>query len=171
MWALCKLFWEMCLLRVGPERVPAAGALLLLVVVLDLLVEVGWLSVVGTHSLFYTFLSVAGIWFVGQTLIFLLLKFKNFSARLVPTLIAWNGTDILLSCIVILFQLLFLVPSLHTSLISFLALFLNLILVWSALVKGFIFSRALSVSLFQGTALAIAFNVLMLWLSRMLLSI
>ncbi len=170
MQAILRLFWNICLLRVGPEAVPAASSLLLLTIFSYLLLDIGWTALVVNASLFLCFFSVVTIWLVSQLLIVLLLNFKNLRNRITATLIAWNGSDLILSVFMIAVQSVMLLLKNGNPIAPILELVFMLMLVWDALVKGFIFHRALNVNQIQGTFLAVAVNVFLFWLDRQLIS-
>lgn len=170
MLAILRLFWNICLLRIGPEAVPAASSLLLLTIFPYLLLDVAWTAIVVNASLFFCFFSVVTIWLVSQLLIVLLLNFKNLRSRITATLIAWNGSDLILSLFMIAVQSIILLLKNGNPIAPLLELVFILMLVWDALVKGFIFHRALNVNQILGTCLAVALNVFLFWLDQQIIS-
>lgn len=165
---LFALFWQICRFQRGPEDVPYAPALagLLVVVVAGL----SGLSVLilnsvappaadapqisDTVQLLVQWLAL-GAWLA---IIFLLLRFKNMTARFTQTVIAALGTDIIMTAPQLI-GFVILASSPPESALAALGQFSVLVVyIWDMLIKGHIYSRAMNISRLQGNLLSLALS-------------
>lgn len=166
---LFALFWQICRFRRGPEDVPYAPALAALLVVAvaglvggSVLVLNGLAPPPGEDApALSTPMQLLVQWVAlvaWMLVIFLLLRFKNLSARYSQTLIAALGTDLVMFLPQFFgFAILAMSPS--TSGVAGIGQFTVLfIYIWDMLIKGHIYSRALNISRLQGNLLSLALS-------------
>jgi len=153
--ATLELFWNMCLLRGGPERVPTASLFVALVVAANLTVAVSTLLVNPIPGL----TPIAALSWVVVPLallasgIWLVLWLSNVSSRFLATLTAVLGCDATIGAL--LLPLIGLGAGTEDTGFGWLldAIILAAF-IWSLVVAGFILHRAMEVSPVRGTALA-----------------
>lgn len=155
---IISLFWNLCLLRSGPEQVPTVGVFVGLVLIVNVLVStLVALSAPAELSL----LQAVSIPVVAATVLaagtLLMLSLKNLSHRFTATITALLGADIVITTLH-LPLLLVAEPSGEPpfSVLEWLLILAQLALIfWWVTIAGFIFSRALTVPMPQGVALAV----------------
>lgn len=156
MLAIVRLFWNLCLLRSGPEHMPTAG--LFVAVALALNIVVSMLTALSApaepsalQALTLPIVSAAvlalGTWLV--------LQLKQLTHRFSPTLAALLGADTVMTALS--WPLLAVAsPDMTGSGLEWLLLLGQLALVfWWVTVAGFIFSRALEIGQAQGVGVAV----------------
>lgn len=156
-----SLFWQLCLLRTGPEQVPYSPALALLVLA-------GWIGVTlplafaqlpadGTRI--FTFLVVNAV--LAVVALALLLAVRGFGARLQQTVTAFFGTDLIFNVLSWPLVLPFAgVPLRDPAPAHVAALAAQLaLLAWGLVVKGHILRSALEVPRLSGWLLAVAITL------------
>ncbi len=151
-----NLFWQLCLLRQGPEHVPTQGWFIAAVVLGNLICSV-LLAIAGNTE--QQVLSIVTSVVVGQAttagLVGLALFLREHPERLLATITAILGCDLIITaCFVILMPLSSSLADTALS-ITYLAF-----LVWSITVTGFILHRALSTNLAIGITVAMGILVL-----------
>lgn len=155
-------FWQLCLLKTSPERLPSTRELFFLILVIYFPV-----SIVAT-GISRPDLDVAqalGLvltnFLIGTTCIWLLLSFKKVENRYITTLIAIFGCSILLTLVALPLNMLFYSMENYnqdsTSIVASLAL---MILFWWFAIAGNILSHAGNISFFLGFALALTMEIL-----------
>lgn len=152
---LFRLFWEICTFKKGPEDVPASLPLLLILltanIILELLLGLSVYSFLQSLLLslisFLTLLVLSYLW---------LLLYKH-SPRLLQTMIAFTGVNLLTNLMV--FLPLTLSWRAGMMIDTSFALINLLALVGILSIYAHIFRRALSVSFFLGFALALTYFV------------
>ena len=160
MTAVLQLFWQLCLFRLGPERVPTLGAFVTFVVCANLLVS----TVVGLSGPFTDRLGAAITLPVLHAAVlasgtWLVLLAKGLQARFTATFTALMGADAMLTILSLPLALL-LSPTPEPALLDVvLAAGQIAIFFWWIAVAGFVFARALEIPRSQGVAVA-AFVVL-----------
>jgi len=155
---LISRFWEICLLRKGPEDTPYSPPLLVLLLLagylLDnlrinlLLPEITGFQLAGIlllHTLFMILITVG------------LLSLFGYGARIVQTLTAFTGTGIILSALILPFDY---ITSLNPENFTMVALIVMAVQIWSLVIAGHILSHALSVHRFTGVIIAIGYLIL-----------
>lgn len=162
MYPLFHLFFDICLLRKGPQSVPQSHFLLLMVFIAGFVVNV-------SAGMILNEIQVA----LGETLVMysvliafsaLLLRLRSQIARLVQTLTTLFACDLLLTLMQIPVRLL--VPNLDkdnpglTEL--FVVMLVNLLIIWYVAIQGHIFRHAMSSSMLQGVIVSVAM-LLMTW--------
>ena len=159
---LLSFFWQMCLFKAGPDRAPTSNQFLILILSTYFLISISSLLIYRAQLTFFEIIaSVTVAFLVEATCTWLLLFFKNVPGRFRATLVA------LIGCSSVLYLLMIPVGLLNLSTDSAtIAMFTDtanlLFLGWWLAIAGFIFHRAIDVSIFQGSALALAMNILSL---------
>ena len=155
MQALIRFFWQLCLLRRGPQDLPASPPLLGLMAVTNGLVGVlGSLDYFGTPgramaaSLLDTLL-VAG-------LVYATLGFAGHRPRFVQTLTAVYGVGVLFGAVMLVAQSL--VGALGA--LPLVALINLIVLGWLHLALGHVLRHALEMDLWAGIAIAVGYTVI-----------
>jgi hypothetical protein len=156
--ALIIFFVELCLLRRPPQDLPASELLLAIVLLADLVVGVlvglsagiGWLT--GLIQ------GIAEILFM-LTALYLGLVQLRLRARFTQAATALLGTGALLGLAAIIPLSMSPTGSEPTELAALGAMLLLAIVVWGILVTGHILRHAFGLTLGQGTAIAVAFEV------------
>ncbi|HSG89702.1 MAG TPA: hypothetical protein VLA56_10860 [Pseudomonadales bacterium] len=155
MTAVIDLLWKLCLLRVGPERMPTAGLFVALVVIANLTISalVAITSPYGADALDAISAPVIGA-AVLATGTWLMLLAKGMSERFVATFTALMGADVIIT--LISWPVIVMTRPGETDAWQFLlALVQFALLFWWITVSGFVFARALDVSRIQGVAVAV----------------
>ncbi len=142
--SLLRLFWEVCLLRKGPQDMPFSRELLALLIGAGLVVDVVRLSFADTG------MDLAGVLIfalaaLGLNLAFLagLPALLGYRARVVQTLIAWFGAMLLIGLVDLPLVLLLRVsPELGAGV----AFLFQLLVIWSLLVTMHILRHTLSIN-------------------------
>lgn len=156
--AIISLFWNLCLLRTGPERMPTVGAFVALVLIANILVST---LVALSAPAEPTLLQALSIPIVGAAVLaggtLLVLRLKQLGHRFTATFTALLGADIIITTLS--WPLLLLAsptPEGPASGFDWILIMAQLALVfWWVTIAGFIFSRALEVPMPQGVAVAV----------------
>ncbi len=142
--SLLRLFWEVCLLRKGPQDMPFSRELLAILIAVGMGVDVLRLALADTGMDFGGVLV-----FAVAALIFNLAFFgglvviAGYRARLVQTLIAWFGAMLLIGLIDLpLVLVLHFAPGVGTGV----ALLFQILVIWSLLVTMHVLRHALSIN-------------------------
>lgn len=159
MYALIKLFWDICLFRRGPQDTPPLPILLVLLVLLNLVYAFILFRIPDSQGFVHEggrillFLLVHTV--VMFALVYLILWLNRFRSRYMQTLIAIYGADLIVG----LPQLPLIMLGSHiTDQISLaMVVFIGFMFVigWGLAVHTHIFRHALSCSVFRGGAWAI----------------
>lgn len=152
---LFKLFWEICLLRRGPQDVPAAHVLfwplVIVGLIVDLLIAVNFVDFQSALPMIITSTVVL----FGVVIV--LLYISGYGNRILQTLTALVGTGLIFSLIRLPLMLIIkLVPG-NTGTFGFIEIF---ILVWGLVVIAHILRHALSIQLFLAAALTFGYFML-----------
>ena len=162
--ALWALFWSVCRLQRGPEDVPWSVGLLVLVLTLDVVTgifgdavaEPSRLQAVAVLAVLAAALDALVLW--------VLLRFKQHGERFVQSLTTLYGVDLVLGLVALPVTLLGLWLPASPWLAA--VVFAQMLLVGRNLgLRGFVFHRALAVSLLQGNMLALALFFLNIFFS------
>ena len=159
MQALITFFVELCLLRRPPQDLPASEFLLGIVLVADLLVGM----LVGlTAGLSWWVSLLQGMVEILLTLAALYAALTQFKrrARFVQASTAFLGSGALLGLVALLPLSLNPTGSEETDLAALGAFLLLALVVWGILVTGHILRHTFSITLGQGAAVAVAFEIL-----------
>lgn len=164
---LWSRLWLLCRLQGGPEGMPSSLDVLLLIVLLNagfgisvqLLAEPVALETAVGMTLLALALDVLVLW--G------LLLFKSVKDRLVPTLTAIFGVDLLISLLAL--------PAIYagthmdkTPWLAVAVFFQMLLMGWNLAVRGFIYHRTLRVGIFQANMLSLTLFLLTVFLGTRL---
>ena len=157
MWAnalvsMFTMFWNLCLLRTGPERMPTTPAFIATVLVLDVALDIAALiplNVVSVAAIGAIFATIATI----AVATYGVLSLKGFQARFAATFVAIIGSDVVITLV----QLALLPIALVLG-EAVLGVVLFASLLWALAVIGFIFQRALEV----GRGIGIAIGILLI---------
>ncbi len=156
MFKLVKDFFNICLLRGGPEELPYSYVLLGVTIVVNVFLSVLIGSMI--HNLKLAGLtSIAALFF---SFVFVKLLLHKKPERFVQTFSAMLGVDAIISIISLpsVYSLAYLKPG-ETAI-----MFFNLtgfaLLVWVVIVYGYIFSKALSSMMGYGVAISVGYALL-----------
>ncbi len=171
MYPLAKSFFDLALLRLAPQQLPASGFLLSLVVVLFLLIETfGYHITVANWRVSF----IVTIVDIGLMALFAkaVLDLSSHSGRLFKTLVALYGAGCIVQFLSIPFVALFIrsaaAENYRLTNLSFFALLF--FAGWQVLVNGHIYRHALNTKLGWGIIIALAFQVMSLLISIPLLN-
>ena len=154
MQAILKFYWQMGLLRVGPDRLPALRSTLGVIVVACLVIELVEASFAQPDREFTTITIVVIMTMCIQAAVtFLLLLFFNYRHRYIATLSAIFGAYALLSIILLPFIML-MQNGENRSMLVLAQTVYWICLGWRLTIAGHIYHRAVNISLLQGAALA-----------------
>ena len=156
MTAVLALFWNICLLRRGPQFVPTQSLFLIIVISVSVLVHTflaltyypGWPALAALSTAVLDLSITAGItWFA--------LFLKNLPQRFPQTITALIGCDLLLSTVLAIFVLFTGNPTdqLTQSIVV-------LVSIWIVSVSGYILHHALNISVFMGILLFMAISLI-----------
>jgi len=161
-------FWQMCLLRVGPDKVPSSLPILLTALAGYLVVAFISVNLIRPSLSFGDLCgSLAVEVLIEGSLVYGILWLKKTAGRAIPTLISLFATNTIILVFLLMVNLL-----LVNSDAELLGLFAKsafwVIFFWSLAIVGFIFHRSMEISVFQGIALAFTLEVLTIAASQML---
>jgi hypothetical protein len=146
---MVAMFWNLCLLRTGPESMPTVPVFVATVLVLDIALNVTALLPMDNISVPAIGQVVSSVATFG-VVTYALLSAKGLQSRFTATFMAILGSDVIITLVQI--PLLPIVRVLgETPFVVALFAFL----LWTLIVIGFIFQRALEVRREIGIALAI----------------
>lgn len=158
MQSIISLFWNLCLLRSGPEQMPTVGVFVGLVLLVNVVVStLVALSAPLEPSLLQalSFPVVSAAMLAASTL--LILRLKGLGHRFTATITALLAADIVITALS--WPLLLIAdpnPGAQPDGMEWLLMMLQLALVfWWVTIAGFVFSRALGVPMPQGVAVAV----------------
>lgn len=152
---LAKLFWEICLLKKGPQDVPAAQVLFWILLLAGLLLDI-------IIALSFVNLQQAVLVVIANTLVLfgvviLLLVIMGYANRIIQTLSTLIGTGLVFSLLRLPVMLIVKLAPQNASMFGFIEIIL---LVWSLIVIAHILRYALSIQLFLAGALAFGYFML-----------
>ena len=150
----------MCLMRTGPDRAPTATVFIVSVVTFYLFLSTISVFISRTNITFLIALIIVltGL-LVEVSCVWLLLAFKSVTYRFRATLVALLGTSSILLVFLVPFNLLVLSTD-NENAVFFANTSYWLIFGWWLAVAGYIYNRAINVSIIQGSALALLIEVL-----------
>jgi len=152
---LVKLFWEICLLRKGPQDVPAAHILFWLLLVVGLVVDL--IIAVNFIDFQQALLVVLANTVVLFGVVMLLLRMLGYASRIVQTLTTLIGTGLVFSFIRLPVMFVVKLAPQNVGMFGFVEV---IILVWSLVVIAHILRHALSIQLSLAGALAFGYFML-----------
>ena len=158
--ALVTLFWNICILRVGPESVPARVWFAVVLLIADLAVALLY------HRLTYsaapdpdalTALEAFGVSLVSIAIIAAItrsiLSFRKLDERFLATLTALIGTDLIISVLIVIASQLSMLVGLPPGIGS------SILVIWGTVVWGFIYHRAFNTTLAIGILMAFGISI------------
>ena len=165
MGALLKAFWDICLLRTGPQRLPTATGLMYLLLLVHFVAGLASYAIhnqlaepenrVGVQVL----LLGAGINSLFMfSYIYTLLTIKRLSNRLPQTVSALAGCEIIIGVIFLCVLLIYSISGLSPN---FFVTFYLAIYIWALAVTTYIIKEALSVGVLSALLLAIFYIILL----------
>jgi hypothetical protein len=153
-------FWQMCLLRVGPEKVPAN--LPIVSMALGIYLGIAFVSINITRPSL-TLGALAGSLLIGVlvevVMVYGILYFKKCADRAIPTLTSLFGTNSIILLFLMVINLLLMKSDIPLLEMLAESAFWVIFFWWMAIV-GFIFHRAMDISIFQGVAIAFTLELL-----------
>ena len=155
MFVIFKYFWQICLLKAGPDKIPAQPQLLAVVLAFYVVVEILASLLTRTEESFELALRIIPVEIIMLGLVtYLLLMFLKLQTRFLPTYTAIVGCD----TVIVAIQLPMLLIMQSTE-IPTLILFFNtawfVCFCWLLVIIGHIYHRAANVSIVQGGAIAV----------------
>ncbi len=156
MFKIVNKFFNICLLREGPEDLPADSSLLIRLVAASVVISF-WLGSLVHDTNVAGLSSVAGLFYSFLFTKLLLLKKPE---RFMQTFCAMLGTVILINLISVPVIYPLTNPELNETLVAIFGLLSFALLIWIVVVYGFIFSRAISTSLGNGVSISVAYTLL-----------
>lgn len=170
MQAILLYFWQLCLLRESPERIPASPTLALWATLAYLVIGMISFAVsrdqLSVSTVFgVSFLSIA----IESTALVALLAFKRHQQRFYPTLVAIFSCNslLLIALLPVNYILATLEPGMTLEIVNTLSL---ISLFWWLTIVGFILKEAAGISIFQGIVLAFVIELLVAVAIRSLFS-
>ena len=157
--SLATLFWNICILRAGPESVPARVWFALVLLVADIAVALVYHRLLGAagadalntlQALGFSLVSIATVAVVTRSVLY----FRKLDSRFLATLTALIGTDLLISVLIVIAsqisKLVGLPPDISTGILQ----------IWGIVVWGFIYHRAFNTTLLFGILIAFGIGIL-----------
>ncbi len=155
------IFWNICILRAGPESVPARiwfAVVLLIADIAVLLVQQGMMNdllpepdrVTMLHALGFNLVVMAAVAVFTRSALY----FRKFGERFLATITALIGTHLLITVLIVAVTQL-------SNLVGLPPLILVAVLeIWRIVVWGFIYQRAFNTTLMLGIPLAFVVFIL-----------
>ncbi len=168
---ILSYFWQICLLRTGPEKIPASATITGMLLVIYL--TTAFISIAITRPNLAMIQTIAAV-FIGfiieAAIIYGLLVLKSVGGRFLSTISAVLGSNSILLIILLPIQLL--ANNLNTGIVSsFISALLFVCFLWWITIVGFILHRVANVSVLQGTVIALMIEFLFLIASATLFPI
>lgn len=165
--ALWKQLWLLCRLQGGPEDIPASLEVLLLIVMLNAGFSIS-LQMLAEPVAPETAVGMTGLALALDVLVLAgLLLFKAVKGRLVPTLTAIFGVDLLISLLAV--PAVFMATQMDKSPWLSVSVFFQMLLMgWNLAVRGFIYHRTLRIGILQANMLSLTLFLLTVFLATRL---
>ncbi len=166
MFKVVNKFFNICLLREGPEDLPFDFSLMARLIILSLVVSF-WMGSLVHDAQIAGMSSIVGLFF--SFLFTKLLLFKT-PERFIQTFCAMLGTVTLINLISVpvIYPLTY--EDLSETLVMLFRLISFALLIWVVVVYGFIFSRAISTSLGNGISISVAYTLLSIFVFELFLA-
>lgn len=155
--SVVTLFWNICILRAGPESVPARvwfAAVLILADIAVALLYVSFLSspggLTGLQAFGFTLVSIATVAVITRSV----LALRGLDQRFLATLTALIGTDLLIGIVAVVVGQLSKLVGIPPDIPA------NILQIWALVVWGFIYQRAFNTILLFGILMAFGIWVL-----------
>ncbi len=162
-------FWQMCLLRAGPQQLPRSPSVLALILVIYFLIAA---FTIGATRSGQDFMGIFGGALLGVIIeagiVWSLLLYKRVTWRFIATMSALLGTNAIIQLILLPMNIIMINTGDETALrfitqIAWLACF-----GWWLAIAGSILHHAVNISIFQGAALIFVIELLSLQATRIL---
>lgn len=152
--ALLQFFWQMLRFKRGPEDAPYSPALLLLVIIANFMITAGAQLIARpahTHiALVMPLISIT----VEIIAVYFFLHLKQLNARFVQTAISIFFCDTLLTLLAIPLLVVSLQLGTKSPLLTVFGVFELVLTMWSIMLRGFIYHRAMNIGPFLANTLA-----------------
>lgn len=152
---LLQLFFDICRLRRGPQDVPAAGSLFVLLLTAGILFDT--MTYFFELSFFESFYFSALINLILLAVMALLLQIMGYAARILQTLTAMLGVSLIISVLHFPVWVMIVMEPNDPGLFGFIHL---IFLLWSLTVNSHILRHALSIPVFPASVLSIGYLML-----------
>lgn len=146
------LFWRICLFQAGPDSVPAHNIFTITVIALNAVVNIIVQLLLGAQQidlLRATTLAIVSLAGTGA-LVWFVMALMSLNTRVQQTVTAMFGTDIIMT---VLTSIAFLITGEINDTAAVFAI--TLLTLWSLMVYGFIFHRAMNIHIGFGIAMAL----------------
>jgi hypothetical protein len=146
------LFWRICLFQAGPDTVPASNIFTITVVALNAVVNIIVQLLLGAEQinlLRATTLAIVSLAGTGA-LVWIVMALMSLNNRVQQTVTAMFGTDIIMT---VLTSIAFLITGEINDTAAVFAI--TLLTLWSLMIYGFIFHRAMNIHIGFGIAMAL----------------
>ena len=166
MQALIFRFFDICLLRAGPQDIPASPFLLRLVVVLSVIVGIFLnLQTKGfSQSLMISLFNA--IWLIA--FLYFILQLRGKQPRFKQTLIAMMGTNVILGVLIMPFMYHLVAAEAAGESAPLAFQFFLLLLVWDLTVFAHIIRHSLDIRLGYGFVISFGYLILSWWVIEMI---
>ena len=146
------LFWRICTFRSGPDAVPAGGIFTTVVIVLNAVANIIVQLVLGAEQIdLLRAVTLAVVSLAGTgALVWFVMALMGLVNRVQQTLTAIFGTDIVMT---VLTSIAFGATGAFNETIA--AFAITLLTLWSLMIYGFIFHRAMNIHIGFGIAIAL----------------
>lgn len=162
-------FWHMCLLKAGPQRLPATLPILALVCLIYFVVAAITVGVTRTGQ---DISGTLGVSFLGilmeGVIVWVLLAFKRVTGRFIPTMSALLGTNAIILLILLPLNFIIFQTEPESALGIFAEVVSLLCLGWWLAIAGFILHHAINITIIQGAALIFAMELVTVMATRSL---
>ena len=146
------LFWRICVFQSGPDTVPASTTFTIVVILLNAVVNIVVQLLLGTQELdFLRAVTLAVVSLAGTSgLVWFVMTLMSLTNRVQQTLTAIFGTDVIMT---VLTSIAFAATGAVNETIAVFAI--TLLTLWSLMIYGFIFHRAMNIHIGFGIAIAL----------------
>lgn len=167
---LINVFVNICLLRAGPQALPASGFLMMLTVVLGLLSGTIVLGNAFANPFEALLAQMMDIAFMALFLR-LGLTYKRFESRFVQAATALFGSGVLINLLLMPAQLMMGRDPASSALGQLGVVLFLLLSVWTLVVIAHIFRHTFEINLITGSMLAIGYFLFINWLVQLLFTV
>jgi len=153
-------FWQMCLLKTGPQKLPRSSAVLALIFLTYLCVAIVTVSMRRPDL---GMLGITGSALLGVSteaaIVWLLLAYKQVQARFTATMSALLGTNTIILLILMPLNTIILSVDTESTLAFFTELASLVCLGWWLAIAGAILHHAVNISILQGAAVVFVMEI------------
>jgi hypothetical protein len=146
------LFWRICIFQSGPDAVPASHTLTIIIILLNAVVNIAVQLLIGADQLDLLRASTLAVVSLAGTgaLVWFVMALMGLVNRVQQTVTAVFGTDVLMT---VLTAIAFAATGSISENVAMFAI--TLLTLWSLMVYGFIFHRAMNIHIGFGIAIAL----------------